>query len=98
MATYVNLMKFTDQGIRNFKDTVARAENYGAAIKKAGGRLVQEVWTTGEYDLIILLEAPDDETAASLALQLSTLGNVRTKTLRGFTGGEMKGIISKSQS
>lgn len=98
MATYVNLMKLTEQGRRNYKDTVARAEDYWAAIKKAGGRVVQEVWTAGEYDIITLFEAPDDETAAALALQVSSLGNVRTMTVRAFTADEMRTIISKSQS
>ncbi len=98
MATYVNLVKLTDQGVRNFKDTVVRAESYWAAIKKAGGRVIQQVWTTGEYDVLTLFEAPDDETAAALSLQVSALGNVRTRTTRAFTPDEMQRIISKSQS
>jgi uncharacterized protein with GYD domain len=96
MATYVNLMKLTDQGIRNFKDTVSRAESYWAAIKAAGGRIVQEVWTTGEYDIVTLFEAPDDETAAALSLQVGSLGNVRTTTLRAFTADEVRKIIAKT--
>lgn len=98
MATYVNLMKLTDQGIRNYKDTVARAENYWAAIKEAGGRVVQEVWTTGEYDIITLFEAPDDETAAALSLQVGSLGSVRTTTVRAYTADEMRRVIAKNKS
>ena len=95
MATYVNLIKFTEQGIRNFKETVSRAEKYWGAVKAAGGRMIQEVWTLGEYDMIALFEAPDDETAAALALQACSLGNVRTTTLRAFTAVEMQRIVSK---
>ena len=95
MATYVALMKWTDQGLRNYKDTVARAEDYWAAIEKAGGRVVQTVWTSGEYDLVALFEAQDDETAASLSFQVSSLGNVRTTTMRAFTTDEAKRMLSK---
>jgi uncharacterized protein with GYD domain len=96
MATYVNLIKLTDQGIRNYKDTVARAEKYWGAVKAAGGRVIHEVWTLGEYDVIILFEAPDDETAAALAFQVSSLGNVRTTTLRAFNADEMKKLVAKN--
>lgn len=96
MATYVNLMKLTDQGIRNYKDTVDRAESYWASIEKAGGRVLKQVWTLGEYDIVTLFEAPDDETATSLAVQVSSLGNVRVNTLRAFTADEVKALIAKS--
>jgi len=96
MATYVNLMKLTDQGIRSYKDTVSRAETYWAAIKEAGGRVIQEVWTTGEYDIVTIFEAPDDETAAALSLQCNALGNVRITTSRAFTAEEVQKIIAKN--
>lgn len=97
MPIYVNLMKLTDQGIRNFKDTATRAEKYWATIKESGGRVIQEVWTTGEYDIVILFEAPDDETAAALTVQVNALGNVRTTTTRGFTVEEVRKIIAKNE-
>ncbi len=96
MATYVNLVKFTEQGIRNYKDTINRAEDFWASLNKAGGRLIQQVWTLGEYDIVAVFELPDDETAAALALKLSSLGNVSSKTLRGFTADELRNIIAKS--
>lgn len=96
MATYVNLARFTDQGIRNYKDTVKRAEEYWSSIDKAGGRVLHQVWTLGEYDVVTMFEAPDDETAAVLAARLSSLGNVRVSTLRGFTPDEMRKILAKS--
>lgn len=53
------------------------------------------MWTQGEYDMVVLLEAPDDETATSLALQVSSAGNVRTSTMRGFSSEEMRAIIER---
>jgi uncharacterized protein with GYD domain len=96
MATYVNLARFTEQGIRNYKDTVKRAEEYWSSIDKAGGRVLHQVWTLGEYDVVTMFEAPDDETAAALAARVSSLGNVRITTLRGFTPDEMRKILAKS--
>ena len=95
MPTYLNLINFTDQGIREYADTVGRAEAYWASIEAAGGRLVQQVWTMGPYDIVTLFEAPDDETATALALQVSSLGNVRTTTMRAFTAEEMAGIVER---
>lgn len=95
MPTFVNLIRFTDQGIRDYRDTVKRAEEYWAEIERAGGRLIQEVWTLGDYDIVVLFEAPDDETATSLALQVSSLGNVRTTTMRAFNADEMRRLIER---
>ena len=95
MPTYVNLLRFTDQGVRNHQDTVDRAEAYRESIERAGGRLLHQVWTMGDYDVVVLFEAPDDETATSLALGVSSLGNVRTTTTRAFTAEEMRGITQR---
>lgn len=93
MPTYVNLIRFTEQGVRNYQDTVDRAEAYRESIERAGGRLLHEVWTMGDYDIVVLFEAPDDETATSLALGVCSLGNVRTATTRAFTAEEMRSIV-----
>lgn len=95
MPTFVNLIRFTDEGIRNYKDTVKRAEEYWAAIERAGGRLIHEVWTLGDYDIVVLFEAPDDETATALALEVSSHGNVRTTTMRAFEADEMRRMIER---
>ncbi len=95
MPTYVNLLRFTEQGVRNYQDTVDRAEAYWASIEQAGGRLLHQVWTMGDYDIVVLFEAPDDETATSLSLGVCSLGNVRTRTTRAFTAEEMRGIIER---
>ena len=95
MPTYVNLLRFTDQGVRNYHHTVDRAEAYWDSIERAGGRLLHQVWTMGDYDIVVLFEAPDDETATSLSLDVCSLGNVRTTTTRAFTAEEMRAIIER---
>ena len=95
MATYIALMKWTDQGIRNYKETVSRGEQFRGLVERAKGRVVQQLWTSGDYDGLTLFEAPDDETATSLVLQACSLGNVRTTTMRAFTADEMRKLIAK---
>ena len=92
MPTYVSLINFTDQGIRNVKDTLDRAERAAEAAEKYGARFEQIYWTVGPYDVVAVLEAPDEETAAALLLG-SSAGNLRSTTLRAYDREEMKGII-----
>jgi uncharacterized protein with GYD domain len=89
------LFKWTEQGVRNVKDTVARAEQGRAAIEKAGGRLIGVWWTQGAYDLITVGEFPDDETASAVTLSVAMAGNVHSETMRAFTQEEMQRIIQK---
>jgi uncharacterized protein with GYD domain len=93
MATYILLGTFTDQGIRNIKDTIKRAEAVRAMGKKAGVTVKDEYWTLGQYDIAAILEAPDEESVTSLALSIGSLGNVRTQLLRAFTEKEIGSIL-----
>ena len=93
MPTYVSLVNFTDQGIRNFKDTPKRAQAFSDLVEQMGGKLTGIYWTLGAYDAVAITEAPDDETAFAAALKVSSLGNVRTTTLRGFDVEEIEAII-----
>ena len=95
MARYVLLLKWTEQGIKNVKDTVKRAEAAKAAWEKAKGRITSCVWTLGPYDLVLNAEAPDDETVTAIAISLAKLGNVTTTTMRAFDEGEMTKILQK---
>jgi uncharacterized protein with GYD domain len=95
MATYLMLANFTDQGIRNIKDTVKRAEAFKAAAKKVGATVKEQYWTLGQYDCALTVEAADDETMTSLALSLGTLGNVRTQILRAFNAAEIGPILGR---
>jgi uncharacterized protein with GYD domain len=95
MATYIVLTNFTEQGIRNVKDTVKRAEAFKEAAGKFGVTVKDLYWTLGRYDLVVTVEGPDDPSVTALGLALGALGNVRTQTLRAFGAGEMKQIIDK---
>lgn len=96
MPAYVSLLNWTDQGIQNYKDTAKRAEAFAAAAQKLGGKILSLYWTVGSYDLVAVVEAPDDETATAVLLQLGGVGNVRTTTLRAFGSEEMQRIIAKA--
>lgn len=95
MARYVLLLDWTAQGIRDVKETVKRAASARQAVEKAGGRMHECLWTLGQHDLVITAEAPDDETMTAIAVKLSSLGNVKTTTLRAFTESEMEKILQK---
>ncbi|MEV6164237.1 GYD domain-containing protein [Streptomyces sp. NPDC052052] len=96
MPTYVALLNWTDQGVQNYKDTPKRAEAFGAALQKLGAQLLNIYWTVGPYDLVVVVEAPDEETATATLLQLGAVGNVRSTTLRAFGPEEMGRIIAKA--
>jgi uncharacterized protein with GYD domain len=95
MASYIALLQFTDQGIRNVKDTTKRAAAATDVAAKMGAKLTDAFWTLGPYDLVLVLEAPDDETITALSLKLGSLGNVKTQTMRAFRAKEMDAILSK---
>jgi uncharacterized protein with GYD domain len=95
MARYFVLLNWTDQGVKNVKETVTRAAAARQAFEKGGGRMTDIAWTLGPYDLVLTAEAPDDETMISINLALGKLGNVRTTTLRAFGESEMQRILQK---
>jgi uncharacterized protein with GYD domain len=94
MPTYVTLSHFTDQGIKNIKDTVKRSGAFKNAAKAAGVTVKEIFWTQGQYDLVTIIEGPD-EAIAALGLSVAKLGNISSQTLRGFTATEMEKILAK---
>lgn len=95
MPTYITLSNFTHQGIQNIKDTTKRADAFKTAAKKAGCTVKEIYWTQGQYDSVIILDAPDDASANALLMSLGKLGNIRTQTLRAFTAAELAPILDK---
>ncbi|MBA7674395.1 hypothetical protein ES703_82609 [subsurface metagenome] len=98
MATYISLVNFTQQGIRDFKDSPDRAAKFKSMAEKVGVKIKEVYWTMGAHDAVLILGAPDDEAVTAATLGLGALGNVRTQTLRAFDSSEMKEIISKIPS
>jgi uncharacterized protein with GYD domain len=95
MATYIVLMKFTDQGARAVKDTVKRAQAAEQAAKGYGVTFKSLHWTQGQYDLVAVIEAANEAAATTWSLILASQGNISSQTLRAFNADEMKGFIAK---
>jgi len=95
MATYVTLLKFTERGAKDIKDTCKRAVDLKTHAKKHGIEVKEQYWCLGAYDGLILFDSPDDETATAAMLSLSSREYVTTQTLRSFTAGEMSKILGK---
>ena len=95
MTTYISLVNFTDQGIRNVKETTKRADAMREKAKKFGVHVQEFFWTLGTYDIVVLFEPPDDASMTALELSIGAEGNVRTQTLRAFSKEDMNGILAK---
>jgi uncharacterized protein with GYD domain len=96
MPTYVGLINWTEQGVKNFKDTADRADSAREQFEQMGVQLTHIWWTLGQHDLVAVLDSPDEETVAAALLRLGSLGNVRTTTMRAFSQDEMRSVIEKA--
>jgi uncharacterized protein with GYD domain len=95
VVTYVVLANFTDQGIRNAKDSPKRAEAFKQMANTFGVTVKELFWTQGRYDIVTVVEAPDEFSVMALSLSLGALGNIRSESLRAFSATDMKGIVGK---
>lgn len=95
MATYIMLATYTEQGLKGIKDTVQRADSVKELAKKAGLTMKETYWTLGQFDVVAVFEAPDDDAMTAFSLSVAKLGNVKTQTLRAFPSREMAGILGK---
>jgi len=93
MGKYVLLLNWTDQGIKNVKDTIKRADSFKSYLEKRGGKLTNLFYTFGQYDLVVTAELPSDEIAMSVSLGTGALGNVRVTTLKAFGVDETRRIV-----
>ena len=94
MPTYISLVNYTDQGIQNIKNAPKRIRDFRKLIASMGGKLKSVHLTMGSYDLVVISEAPDDETITKATLTVAGQGNIRTTTMRAFDEAEMKKIVS----
>ena len=95
MPTYISFLNFTDQGVRTANESVQRRDRADALAEKHGASIEQVYWTVGPYDLVTIIEAPDEESATSMLLELGSAGNLRTTTLRAYGREEMSRIIQR---
>lgn len=93
MTTYIILGNWTDQGIRQVKESPKRLDAVKEALKAMGGEVKAFYMTMGELDFVVIVEAPDDAVAARFALATGTQGSVRTKTLKAFPEAAYREII-----
>jgi uncharacterized protein with GYD domain len=93
MPAYISLVNWTEQGVKNAKDTLNRAKAAEEALVKMGGRKIGIWWTLGQYDLVYIFEAPDDVTATKFLVSLGMKGFTRTNTMRCFSEEEAASIM-----
>jgi uncharacterized protein with GYD domain len=96
MPRYVSLINWTDQGIKNFRDSTKRAQDFTSLVEKSGGKVHEILWTVGAYDLVSVVEFPDDDSGVAALLQVGAMGNIRTQTMRAYNAQEMDGIIART--
>lgn len=94
MPTYISLLRYTQKGAENMKESPARLDAAKELFKSMGAELKSFHLVMGQYDAVVIAEAPDDETVAKLVLSISSLGAVRTETLRAYTEDEYRNIIA----
>jgi uncharacterized protein with GYD domain len=94
MPAYVMLANWTDQGARQVKDSPKRVDTARKALAEMGGEFKSLYMTMGDYDLIVIYEAPDDAVAARFTLLLGQMGSVRTRTLKAFPEAAFREIIN----
>jgi len=95
MPTYVVLYRFTDQGARDVKSTIQRARESRAENERRGFKIHGLYWTMGAYDMVAVVEAPDEQGMLAGLFSVAGAGNVRSETLRAFTETEMDAVIQR---
>jgi uncharacterized protein with GYD domain len=95
MATYIVLLNWTEQGVAEAGESPGRANAAATALRKLGGKMKSVWWTMGPYDLVSIIEAPDDETVTAFCLAVGAQGNARTVTMRAFDKTEMQKVLDR---
>jgi uncharacterized protein with GYD domain len=95
MPTYISLVNWTDQGVRNVRESVERLDKGAEVAQKHGVSMKQTYWTVGPYDMVSIAEAPDDESLTAYLLEVCSGGNIRTTTLRAYDRETMTDILGR---
>jgi uncharacterized protein with GYD domain len=97
MPTYISLVNWTDQGIKNVKEAPQRIDAFKKAVVAAGGKLNGFYVTMGKYDLVTIIDVPSDEAFANIALSTGSKGSIRTETMKAITEEQFRNIVTKVQ-
>lgn len=95
MARFAATIRFTSQGLQTIQDTTKRAKTFQTAAKKLGVKVLDLYWSLGPFDGLLILDAPDSQTATAAMLHLSAQGNVQTRTTEIFTAADMEQVLAK---
>ena len=93
MTNYIILMSLSQQGIEKIKEIPERVENFRQLCDSKGVKILGHYFTFGKYDVIVIVDAPDDNTMMATLMSVESKGNIRTTTLKAFTYEETKKII-----
>jgi uncharacterized protein with GYD domain len=96
MPRYVVLYRFTDQGLKSIKQTVSRSQEVRRMNEERGFKVIGTYWTQGQYDIVSIVESPDEETMTAGLFNIAEAGNVHSETLRAFDESEMSRALSKA--
>jgi len=94
MPTYITLARWTQKGIEQIKESPPRLDAFKQAVESAGGKVKAFYMVTGQYDMVIVSEAPKDDAIAKVALLTGSKGSTRSETVRAFTEDEYRKIIA----
>jgi uncharacterized protein with GYD domain len=94
MPTYISLLRFTEQGVQNIKESPQRLDAAKRAFEAMGAEMKAFYLVMGQYDMVVISEGPDDETAAKLVLAIASQGAIRTETFRAFTEDEYRNLVA----
>jgi len=93
MVTYLIMGKFTDLGIKNVKETIARSERFKEIAKECGATIKEIMWLTGDYDVFCIAEAEDEKQIATMLLKAGSRGYVKTNSYRAFNKDEVTEMV-----
>jgi uncharacterized protein with GYD domain len=93
MPHYIALVSFTDQGIRDVKNSIKRADRVRKLATKHKVKIRDIHWTMGKYDIVVTFDAPSDTALSAFTLENASLGNVRTETFRAYTRDEFANVL-----
>lgn len=96
MIRYLTLIQLTDEGARNVDKSVGRASEFEKSVDAAGGKLISQLWTVGQYDGCVIFEAPDETVGSGLLVKLAKDGNVRTQTMQCYKHQEFEAVLKKT--
>jgi uncharacterized protein with GYD domain len=94
METFIILANFTQQGVEQIKESPDRLAGAKKAFASVGAEMKQFFLVTGQYDMVVIVEAPDAAAVAKAVLMIASAGSVRSETLRAFTEAEYRDIVA----